>query len=111
MKFNKVIVRLRLGRLWFIVSGFIVNRTTIVWLMSRKSLPSSVCATVKKLRLQKGISQEQLALLAELDRSYVSGIEREQKNITFATLEKIIPHISDSEEEFLNQLITEIKND
>lgn len=79
--------------------------------MKKKSLPEYVCVTIKKLRLQSGISQEQLALLAELDRSYISGIEREQKNITFSTLEKIIPHIASSEEEFFKHLLKAIQND
>ncbi|MEJ0010249.1 MAG: helix-turn-helix transcriptional regulator [Alphaproteobacteria bacterium] len=79
--------------------------------MENKSLPAIVCQTVRKLRLQKGISQEELALLAELDRSYVSGIERGQKNITFATLEKIIPHICGTTEDFFRHLIKEMGRD
>ena len=77
--------------------------------MKNKNLPSYVCETVRKLRREKGISQEELALLAELDRSYVSGIERGQKNITFATLEKIIPHICDDSVVFFQCLIGEIE--
>lgn len=37
---------------------------------------------VRALRKQKGVSQEDLAALAELDRSYLGHIERGEKNIT-----------------------------
>jgi transcriptional regulator with XRE-family HTH domain len=45
--------------------------------------------TIKQVRKQKGLSQEQLALKAEIDRSYMGGIERGERNITFLTLVKI----------------------
>lgn len=35
------------------------------------------------------MSQEQLALQAEVDRSYVGGIERGERNVSFLTLVKI----------------------
>jgi transcriptional regulator with XRE-family HTH domain len=35
------------------------------------------------------LSQEQLALQAEVDRSYVGGIERGERNVSFLTLVKI----------------------
>jgi len=44
------------------------------------------------IRLQRnkiGITQEELALTSELDRSYVGGIERGERNISFLTLVKI----------------------
>lgn len=36
---------------------------------------------VRNLRLEQGLSQEELAHLAELDRSYVGGIERGERNV------------------------------
>jgi transcriptional regulator with XRE-family HTH domain len=44
---------------------------------------------IKQVRKQKGLSQEQLALKAEIDRSYMGGIERGERNVTFLTLVKI----------------------
>ena len=79
--------------------------------MNNENLSQKVCKTIKKLRLRKGISQEDLALAADLDRSYISGIERMQKNITFCTLEKIIPHISNSDIHFLEEFLADLKND
>lgn len=44
---------------------------------------------VKKLRQQKNLSQEQLALIADLDRTYISGIERGKRNVSLINLFKI----------------------
>lgn len=42
---------------------------------------------VRHLRVQKGLSQERLALEAGIDRSYVGRVERGSENVTVATLE------------------------
>jgi len=44
---------------------------------------------IRELRKSKGLSQEQLAWQAEVDRSYVGGVERGERNISFLTLIKI----------------------
>lgn len=44
---------------------------------------------VRKIRLEKGLSQEQLASFAELHRTYIGMIERAEKNITINNIEKI----------------------
>lgn len=36
---------------------------------------------LKNLRLANGLSQEQLGMLAQLDRTYISGIERGVRNV------------------------------
>ena len=40
-------------------------------------------------RAERGLSQEALAVDAELDRSYVGGIERGDHNLTIMNLKKI----------------------
>ena len=45
--------------------------------------------SVKKFRLKKGISQEALALEAELDRTYVHSIEKGERNVSITVVEKI----------------------
>ncbi|CAA0178429.1 helix-turn-helix transcriptional regulator [Acinetobacter baumannii] len=44
---------------------------------------------IKAERLNKGYSQEKLALEANLDRTYISAIERGKKNLTVTSLDKI----------------------
>jgi transcriptional regulator with XRE-family HTH domain len=45
---------------------------------------------VKDLRLQKGItSQMALANKAHLDRTYIGGIERGERNLTIKAIEKV----------------------
>jgi len=41
------------------------------------------------VRLSKGISQEKLALLAEVDRSYVGRVERGDNNVAVLTLARL----------------------
>ena len=44
---------------------------------------------LKRLRLSRGISQEMLALLAEVDRSYVGRVERGDNNVAILTLQRL----------------------
>lgn len=44
---------------------------------------------IRQTRLAKGISQEDLALRAEVDRSYVGRIERGDNNVAILTLAKL----------------------
>ncbi len=44
---------------------------------------------IKRIRLQKEISQERLALLAEVDRSYVGRVERGDNNAAILTLARL----------------------
>jgi len=44
---------------------------------------------IKQLRLRTGISQEELASLANLDRTYISGIEKGERNVSITVVEKL----------------------
>lgn len=44
---------------------------------------------IKRIRVAKGVSQEQLAFDASIDRSYLGGIERCEENPSVDTLDKI----------------------
>jgi ribosome-binding protein aMBF1 (putative translation factor) len=49
----------------------------------------SLGATIRAERLAQKMSQEALANKAEIDRSYVGGIERGEQNIAIINLQKI----------------------
>jgi len=44
---------------------------------------------LRKLRLEKGLSQEALALKADLDRTYIPSIEKGERNVSITVVEKI----------------------
>ncbi|WP_245323065.1 MULTISPECIES: helix-turn-helix domain-containing protein [Francisella] len=44
---------------------------------------------IKKLRSEKNISQEELALIANLHRTYIGMIERGEKNLTLTSIQKL----------------------
>jgi transcriptional regulator with XRE-family HTH domain len=44
---------------------------------------------VKELRLERGLSQEALALQADLDRTYIPSIEKGERNVSITVIEKI----------------------
>jgi len=44
---------------------------------------------VRKLRLSKEWSQEDLAEAAQLDRTYIGGVERGERNISLQNIEKL----------------------
>ncbi len=44
---------------------------------------------VRELRASRGISQELLADLAGLDRSYISSVERGERNISIVNIQKV----------------------
>jgi transcriptional regulator with XRE-family HTH domain len=57
--------------------------------MDSKNILEIFGANVQKYRKEKQISQEKLAELAGVHRTYVGMIERAEKNITLRNMEKI----------------------
>ena len=52
-------------------------------------IKSKVGKRVKELRNNLGLSQEELANLAELDRTYITSVERGKRNISIVNVEKL----------------------
>ncbi len=57
---------------------------------------------MRKLRTKKHLSQEELADLAHVHRTYIGTIERAEKNITLVNIEKIAKAL----EVGINELLT-----
>jgi DNA-binding XRE family transcriptional regulator len=48
-----------------------------------------VAWNLRRIRVQRGLSQERLAHDAEVDRSYVGGLERQEENPTVDVLDRL----------------------
>jgi transcriptional regulator with XRE-family HTH domain len=57
---------------------------------------------IKELRNKLGISQEELAARADLDRTYITSVENGRRNISIGTLEKIVNQLNCTMHEFFN---------
>ena len=53
-------------------------------------ITEKVGARIKEIRAEQGISQEKLALKADIDRTYLAGVEQDKRNPSIKSLEKII---------------------
>jgi transcriptional regulator with XRE-family HTH domain len=60
---------------------------------------------LKEFRLEKGLSQESLANQSDIDRSYISDIEKGERNISL----KIIERLSESLQISLSELFKKIE--
>jgi transcriptional regulator with XRE-family HTH domain len=59
---------------------------------------------VKELRISKGYSQEKLAEISDLDRTYIPGIESGKRNVSIIVIEKIAKSFEMSVSELLLNL-------
>lgn len=74
--------------------------------MERK-LVQAVASTIRHFRKLAEISQEALADKADLDRTYISGIERGVRNITLDSLEPIITALNVDVQTFFTKVSEE----
>ncbi|MGL5664577.1 MAG: helix-turn-helix domain-containing protein [Shewanella sp.] len=56
---------------------------------------------MRKIRKLRGLSQDELALRAEIDRSYIGHIERAEVNLTLDMLYKIVEELDCEPHELL----------
>jgi len=59
---------------------------------------------IKDLRIARGYSQEKLAEIADLDRTYIPGIENGKRNVSLVVIEKIAKAFNLTLSELLNDL-------
>ena len=66
-------------------------------------LRDRVGLNVRNLRNSKGLNQEQLALAAEVDRSYISEIELAKNSASIDVLERIADALDVDPKELFNE--------
>jgi transcriptional regulator with XRE-family HTH domain len=59
---------------------------------------------LRQIRQNMGLSQEELAHLCNLDRSYMGGVERGERNISLVNIHKIADALNISPREFFNDI-------
>ncbi len=73
-------------------------------------IKENVGKKIKALRIEKNMSQETLADLAGLDRTYITFVETAKKNVTIETLYKITNALGISLSEFFSDMnVTDVK--
>ena len=51
------------------------------------SIRATLATNIRSYRKDNGLSQEELADLCELHRTYIGSVEREERNVSLSTLE------------------------
>lgn len=69
---------------------------------SRDKFLKEIGIKISQRRNLLGISQEELADKADLDRTYISGIERGKRNVSVFTLKKILDSLELKLKDFFN---------
>lgn len=62
---------------------------------------------VRKLREERGYSQEELANLCDLDRTYIGGIERGERNVSLVNILRISTGLRVSAAELFAPFVTD----
>ena len=66
------------------------------------NVKSKVGIRIKELRESKPFSQKDLAYIADIDRSYIAGVESGQRNISIVNIERIASALDVSLKEFFD---------
>jgi len=65
-------------------------------------IKKAIGSRIKELRSKAKISQEELALRACLDRTYINSVENGRRNISIVNVEKISIALNSSLKDFFN---------
>lgn len=64
---------------------------------------------IKELRFPRGISQEKLALIAGLDRTYIASVEGGKRNISIVNLAKVWNALEITGKEFFDSPVFDME--
>jgi transcriptional regulator with XRE-family HTH domain len=67
------------------------------------SIRATLAENIRSYRKDHGLSQEELADLCELHRTYIGSVEREERNVSLSTLEVLARALGVSVPELLTQ--------
>lgn len=59
---------------------------------------------IRQIRKERGLTQEQLALEAQLDRTYIASVECGKRNISIVNLNKIIIALGSTYTDFFENM-------
>jgi len=74
------------------------------------SLQKNIGIVIKKMRAEKGISQERLALDTGIGRRYMSDVENGRRNVSLEIVEKIADYFGIKASEFVHRIEQVEKN-
>lgn len=75
---------------------------------TKSSLSVVIPLTIRRIRQTQGLSQEALAHLANLDRSYISAVERGRRNISIASLDRIVDALAHGTDAFIHEVLNDL---
>mgnify|MGYP000150213668 CR=1 FL=1 len=67
----------------------------------QKAYLKQIGRNIRKFRKEKGIYQEELAFKANLDRSYIGGVERGERNVSALNIKKVAEALKISPKELI----------
>jgi transcriptional regulator with XRE-family HTH domain len=65
-------------------------------------IKTAIGERIKQLRNEKGLSQEEFAHRAEIDRTYVARLESGKRNVTLIALKKVLKALDTDYRKFFN---------
>jgi DNA-binding XRE family transcriptional regulator len=71
-----------------------LHRSQLITTFAFMNIKKKFGKKVKELRLNKGLSQEAFAHLADIDRTYISSIEKGERNVSIVVVERIAKALS-----------------
>ena len=90
-KTTKLQENVRLGKTWLIESCVIYSTVTVVYRPHNNPMATlkSIGRKIAQIRVKQKLTQEDLAGMAEIDRSFLSYIENGRKNFSVEMMLKI----------------------